>query len=274
MGGSDYPHLIESFEAWEHFVTHELVQVRHEMDDRNAGGWTTVDRYVGGELELHLAAKIRPRLVDAEAREFAAVFKWPMTHVGGPPFSTRGMHDVQVGLHHAAADQTRGSMLIVIPQPIQDPQFGFGGILRVPFVRLYGFNDFLGWVREVFDLPDGLVEEFLGGRDREARASERRIRRSPRDSETPREIVQCGPEAMNAIPNDEAQIARRLLADGRTPNWLAGLTVCISDVGVRATCVETAHFSIEGLDVYPRTVQTAACSLERGGFHRATLGRR
>jgi hypothetical protein len=74
-----------SLEAWEHFVTHELVQMDQQQGSGDAVGWSTVERYVSGELELHVQ---------------------------------------------------------------------------------YGFNSFLCGIREVFDLPTGILEQIAAGGDR------------------------------------------------------------------------------------------------------------
>ena len=243
--------LIQSFEAWKHFVTHELVETRHETGELDSIGCSTVDRYIGGECELHVHVKVRSRLKDLESRQFTAVFEWPVVDNGSPSERAGCVDDVQTRLHHAASDEAGGAMLVVIPEPVQDPQFGLGRFGRIPLVRLYGFNGFLCWVREIFDLPFAVHKESLGRCDRKACAVVGGIRGRTSNSEGPCEVVQRRAQVVDAVPRDEADLAARLLADARTPNWLAGLRIGISPISIWATCVETAHFRIEGLNVFP-----------------------
>jgi hypothetical protein len=253
-------------------VSDTIVQVGEDLVGAYAAGWALAESYV----ESNLGFDVRVTLVNvgtSESRHYAWTVEYSGEDVGRDPGT---VVDDEVGLRDRAQGDGGASVFVAIPETIeQKEQFAAAleGRQRLrSLVRLQGFHQVDGGVRQsVETLARPLLEvgrrtgtRFVGIANGERGAF------GVSSGNGTDEVIQDGPDVVDAIPGQEPQAWRDRRCWPNQEELVAAVSLEFIPYAVRTSTQELVGFRVEELTVTPRMLK-AKDQLIHWAHHELTL---
>ena len=234
-----------------------------------------IDRYIEGELGIHVHLRVRNKVANLEAREFVLVFEnavvgCEVAVLKGHPFSSR-KNDPQISFDNCGADEVQLAMPVHSRPIVQDHQRR-ADIPHLVFVasgntsvRLYGFDKIPDLLRDDFlHAPHGLFEFggigsedkfpllFIGGR----------VLFELQNGGIVNTRVQCASELIQHLSKLERERQKPIALNCTDEEFPIPVVVYLGLRSVNLVCVEIVPYLNERLAVELRPRNTLPARIE------------
>lgn len=232
-----------------------------------------IDRYLEGEVGLHVHLRARNKISDLKSRDLALVFEKMLACQEVARFESHslGETDSQSSIGNCCARKVQPSVPINSSPIIEN----FEDLPKVKFfilkstgcsrIRLYGFNETPHIIRDdLLHTPHGLLEFSGVGTDNKfpllligGRVLSELQNRGVIDAR-----IQCGPELVEHLSKLEREWQEPITLDGPDKDFPCPVVPYISSRLIHLACIEAIPYAYEGLAMELRPRDAIPARLE------------